>query len=191
MVSADWISKPSDEMGDLGKLEDKFRALHYREATALEERMTRFSKQHNQMMLRQTQNTPLVVCVLDKFASGGGLLKTHAGQEVSFALQVKYSFAGHLGEGGEDLRSWVDSNGGFSCVLTGPVTITADVVYQGAGIFVFFYKPLLAGTYLASVRLGAGDIPGASTLCLRCPSSHRDMKADVGVCWAQARRSTR
>ena len=65
------------------------------------------------------QSTPLVICVLDKFASGGGLLRTYAGQDVSFALQVKYSFAGHLGEGGEDLRNWVESNGNFTCVLTG------------------------------------------------------------------------
>lgn len=42
--------------------------------------------------------SPLVVCVLDEYASTGGLLKCHAGSEVSFALQVKYSFAGHLGE---------------------------------------------------------------------------------------------
>jgi hypothetical protein len=62
-------------------------------------------------------------------------------------MQVKYSFAGNIGEGGEDLRSWVESNGGFSCILTGPMTITADVVYQGAGTFVFFYKPTVAGIY--------------------------------------------
>lgn len=189
-------------------------------------------------MSRQMQSTPLVICVLDKFASGGGLLRTYAGQDVSFALQVKYSFAGHLGEGGEDLRNWVESNGNFTCVLTGPTEVhagenddvffvashlvplslslpqlclsvclslnsvcrasefrsfssgqlcikhsllfgynislfdytsiltchthvAADVVYQGAGTFVFFYKPTLAGKYLVSVRLGQGDVPGS------------------------------
>jgi hypothetical protein len=33
--------------------------------------------------------SPLVVCVLDKFASTGGLLRTYAGQDVRFALQVR------------------------------------------------------------------------------------------------------
>jgi hypothetical protein len=123
--------------------------------------MSNYNWQHQQLMSRQMQSTPLVICVLDKFASGGGLLRTYAGQDVSFALQVKYSFAGHLGEGGEDLRNWVESNGNFSCVLTGPTTLEADVVYQGAGTFVFFYKPVLAGKYLVSVRLGSGDVPGS------------------------------
>ena len=148
-------------MSDLVKLEDRFRKLHTRESNLLEQRMRNYNLQHQQLLARQIQSTPLVICVLDKFASGGGLLRTFAGQDVSFALQVKYSFAGHLGEGGEDLRNWVDNNGGFTCVLTGPTTLDADVVYQGAGTFVFFYKPTLAGKYLVSVRLGVGDVPGS------------------------------
>jgi hypothetical protein len=156
-----WISKPSDEMQDLVKLEDRFRFLHSREANLLQQRMHNYSSAHQQLLSRQMQSTPLVVCVLDKFASGGGLLRTFAGQDVSFALQVKYSFAGHLGEGGEDLRSWIDKNGGFTCVLTGPTKLEADVVYQGAGTFIFFYRPQLAGKYLVSVRLGQGDVPGS------------------------------
>jgi len=148
-------------MYDVVKLEDRFRKLHSREASALEARMQTYSREHKELLVRQTQTTPLVVCVLDRFASGGGLLKTHAGQDVSFAIQVKYSFAGHLGEGGEDLRSWVDTNGGFACQLSGPSQINADVVYQGAGTFVFFYRPLIAGKYLVSVRLGNGDVPGS------------------------------
>jgi hypothetical protein len=157
----EWVQRPSDEMYDVVKLEDRFRKLHSREASALEARMQTYSREHKELLVRQTQTTPLVVCVLDRFASGGGLLKTHAGQDVSFAIQVKYSFAGHLGEGGEDLRSWVDTNGGFACQLSGPSQINADVVYQGAGTFVFFYRPLIAGKYLVSVRLGNGDVPGS------------------------------
>jgi len=43
------------------------------------------------------------------------------------------------GEGGEDLRNWVESNGNFSCVLTGPTQVEADVVYQGL-FFLYFFK---------------------------------------------------
>jgi hypothetical protein len=148
-------------MNDEIKLERKYREMHSRQSTVLQQRYETCLQEHRTMTARQTQMSPLVVCVLDKFASGGGLLRTHAGQDVRFALQVKYSLAAHLGEGGEDLRRWIDSCGGFSCVLTGPATLVADVVYQGAGTFVFRYKPAIAGRYLVSVRLGNGDVPGS------------------------------
>ncbi|EKX46192.1 hypothetical protein GUITHDRAFT_163003 [Guillardia theta CCMP2712] len=151
-VKPDWVAAPSDELNDIAILEEKFRTLHARESNALERRLNKYFSQHKTLVSRQAKSTPLVVCVLDKFASSGGLLRTTSGQEVSFALQVKYSFAGHLGEGGEDLRSWVDSNGGFSCILVGPTTIAADVVYKGSGTYFFFYTPILAGS---------GDVPGS------------------------------
>ena len=143
------------------KLERKYQELHTRQSQILQQRYDACLQEHRTMTLKQTQMSPLVVCVLDKFASGGGLLNVHAGQDVSFSLQVKYSLSAHLGEGGEDLRRWIDANGGFSCVLTGPAVITADVVYQGAGTYVFLYRPVLAGRYLVSVRLGNGDVPGS------------------------------
>jgi len=36
--------------------------------------MRNYSRQHQQLMARQMQSTPLVICVLDKFASGGTLV---------------------------------------------------------------------------------------------------------------------
>lgn len=157
----EWVSKPSDEMNDLMRLEARFRDISSKETMKLERQLGRFTKEHQQLIGRQTQISPLVVCVLDQYASTGGLLKCYAGQEVSFALQVKYSFAGHLGEGGDDLRKWVETSGGFSCILSGPSTVHADVVYQGSGTYVFFYKPTVAGNYQISVRLGNGDVPGS------------------------------
>ena len=156
-----WVSSASEEMQDIVKLERKYQELHTRQSLILQQRYDSCLQEHRSMTLKQTQMSPLVVCVLDKFASSGGLLQTHAGQDVSFALQVKYALAARLGEGGEDLRRWIDASGGFSCVLTGPATIAAEVVYQGSGTYVFLYRPVLAGRYRVSVRLGNGDVPGS------------------------------
>ncbi len=125
------------------------------------------------LQTRVSVSSPLVVCVLDAFASTGGLLNVQAGQDISFALQVslhpqvcmsactdqtsppslsiyglsgmllcsfwhehitthgmyttrthtrkqvRYSFTGSLGQGGSDLGTWVEQQGGFTCVLTG------------------------------------------------------------------------
>ena len=90
------------------KLERKYQELHTRQSQILQQRYDACLQEHRTMTLKQTQMSPLVVCVLDKFASGGGLLNVHAGQDVSFSLQVKYSLSAHLGEGGADLRRWID-----------------------------------------------------------------------------------
>ena len=57
-----WVSAPSDEFQDLVKLEDRFRKLHTRESSMLDQRMRNYNWQHQQLMSRQMQSTPLVIC---------------------------------------------------------------------------------------------------------------------------------
>jgi hypothetical protein len=43
----------------------------------------------------------------------------HAYHTNTHIKQVRYSFTGSLGQGGSDLGTWVEQQGGFTCVLTG------------------------------------------------------------------------